>query len=115
VRDGINYETGNTSVVLAVYAPNKNRVSIIGEFPGSNWQEQVNYVMNKTPDGNYWWLRITGLTPGTEYAFQYLVDGNLKVGEPYAEKILDPFNDGGISASTYPDCVPIQRASPPVS
>lgn len=102
VRDGINYETGNTSVVLAVFAPNKNRVSIIGEFPGSNWQEQVNYVMNKTPDGNYWWLRITGLTPGTEYAFQYLVDGNLKVGEPYAEKILDPFNDGGISASTYP-------------
>lgn len=102
VRDGINYEAGNTSVVLVLYAPGKNRVSVIGEFPGSNWVEQNSYVMNKTPDGNYWWLRITGLTPGTEYAFQYLVDGATKVGEPYAEKVLDPSNDGTISATTYP-------------
>ncbi|HEY6063264.1 MAG TPA: alpha-amylase family glycosyl hydrolase, partial [Chitinophagaceae bacterium] len=106
VRDGINYETGNTSVVLVLYAPGKNRVSVIGEFPGSNWVEQSNYVMNKTPDGNYWWLRITGLTPGTEYAFQYLVDGTLKVGEPYSEKILDPSNDGSITAATYPSLKP---------
>jgi len=102
VRDGINYEAGNTSAVLVLYAPGKNRVSVIGEFPGSNWSEQTNYVMNKTPDGNYWWLRISGLTPGTEYAFQYLVDGTLKIGEPYAEKILDPNNDQFITASTYP-------------
>jgi hypothetical protein len=102
VRDGINYEAGNTSVVLVLYAPGKSRVSVIGEFSGSNWVEQSSYVMNKTPDGNYWWLRINGLTPGTEYAFQYLVDGTLKVGEPYAEKILDPSNDGTITAATYP-------------
>lgn len=102
VRDGINYESGNTSVVLVLYAPGKSRVSVIGEFPGSNWVEQSSYVMNKTPDGNYWWLRITGLTPGTEYAFQYLVDGNLKIGDPYSEKILDPNNDGFISSATYP-------------
>lgn len=102
VRDGINYETGNLSVVLVLYAPGKNRVSVIGEFPGSNWIEQSGYVMNKTADGNYWWLRITGLTAGTEYAFQYLVDGALKVAEPYCEKILDPFNDGAISPVTFP-------------
>lgn len=106
VRDGINYEAGNTSVVLVVYAPGKNRVSVIGEFPGSNWVEQTSYVMNKTPDGNYWWLRITGLTAGTEYAFQYLVDGTLKIGEPYAEKVLDPFNDPFIPATTYPSLKP---------
>lgn len=106
VRDGINYEPGNTSVVLVLNAPGKNRVSVIGDFPGSNWIEQTNYVMNKTPDNNYWWLRITGLTPGQEYSFQYLVDGTLKVGEPYAEKILDPFNDGFITASTYPGIKP---------
>ncbi|HET9746694.1 MAG TPA: hypothetical protein VFP97_13350, partial [Chitinophagaceae bacterium] len=33
VRDGINYEAGNTSVVLVLYAPGKNRVSVIGTFP----------------------------------------------------------------------------------
>ena len=104
VRDGINYETDNTAVTLVLYAPLKNRVSVIGEFPGSNWTEQAQYQMNKTPDGNYWWLRITGLTPGTEYAFQYLVDGTLKIADPYAEKILDPYNnnDQNIPSSTYP-------------
>lgn len=106
VRDGINYETNNTAATLVLYAPGKSRVSVIGEFPGSNWTEQASYAMNKTPDGNYWWLRITGLTPGTEYAFQYLVDGTLKVGEPYAEKILDPANDGFIPATTYPGLKP---------
>jgi glycosidase len=106
VRDGINYLTGNTSVVLVLNAPGKTRVSVIGEFSGSNWAEQTSYVMNKTPDGNYWWLQINGLTPGTEYAFQYLVDGSLKVGEPYAEKILDPSNDGFITATTYPSLKP---------
>jgi glycosidase len=103
VRDGINYEPGNTSVVLVLNAPGKNRVSVIGDFPGSNWQEQTSYVMNKTPDGNYWWIRLTGLTPGTEYSFQYLVDGSLRVGDPYAEKILDPWNDGSIPSTTYPN------------
>ncbi len=102
VRDGINYSANNTEVTLVLYAPGKSRVSVIGEFPGSNWIEQAGYVMNKTPDGNYWWLKITGLTAGTEYAFQYLVDGTLKIGEPYAEKVLDPFNDPNISAATYP-------------
>ena len=106
VRDGINYLTGNTSVVLVLNAPGKTRISVIGEFPGSNWTEQTNYVMNKTPDGNYWWLQINGLTPGTEYGFQYLVDGSLKVGEPYAEKILDPSNDGFITSTTYPSLKP---------
>ena len=106
VRDGINYLPGNTSVVLVLNAPGKTRVSVIGEFPGSNWTEQTSYVMNKTPDGNYWWLQINGLTPGTEYAFQYLVDGSLKVGEPYAEKILDPSNDGTITPATYPSLKP---------
>jgi len=106
VRDGINYETGNTSVVLVLYAPGKNRVSVIGSFPGGSWTEQATNQMSKTPDNNTWWIRITGLTPGTEYAFQYLVDGQLKIADPYSEKILDPNNDNGIPASTYPNLMP---------
>jgi glycosidase len=106
VRDGINYEAGNTSVVLVLYAPGKNRVSVIGSFPGGSWTEQATNQMNKTPDNNTWWIRITGLTVGMEYAFQYLVDGQLKIADPYSEKILDPFNDNSIPASTYPNLMP---------
>jgi 1,4-alpha-glucan branching enzyme len=91
---------------LVLYAPGKNRVSAIGSFPGGSWTEQATNQMNKTPDNNTWWIRINGLTPGTEYAFQYLVDGQLKIADPYSEKILDPFNDGSIPASTYPSLMP---------
>lgn len=110
VREGINYGADPTKVTLVLKAPMKNRVAVIGEFPGNNWTEQTLYVMNKTPDGIYWWLEITGLTAGTEYAYQYLVDGSLKIADPYTEKILDPYigennqsHDQNISAATYPN------------
>ena len=82
--------------------PAREGFAVIGEFPGSNWKEQSQFQMNKTPDGNYWWITINGLTPGKEYAFQYLVDGTLKIADPYTEKILDPTNDQYIPAATYP-------------
>lgn len=106
VRDGINYEANNTAATLVLYAPSKTRVGVIGDLPGSNWTEQLAYQLNKTPDGNYWWIRLTGLTPGTEYSFQYIVDGSLKIAEPYAEKILDPWNDPFIPTTTYPGLKP---------
>jgi 1,4-alpha-glucan branching enzyme len=102
VQTGINYGSDNKSVTLVLYAPGKSRVCVIGEFTGSNWQEQSQYQMNKTPDGNSWWITINGLTAGQEYAYQFLVDGTLKIADPYTEKILDPANDQYISSATYP-------------
>lgn len=100
LRDGINYEPGDTSATLVFFAPAKNGVFVIGDF--NNWTQAQKYQMNKSPDGNRYWLRITGLTPGTEYAYQFLVDGSLKVADYYTEKILDPNNDAFISPLTYP-------------
>lgn len=105
VKDGINYDPNHTDVTLVLYAPGKNRVSVIGEIAGNSWTEQAQYQMNKTPDGNYWWLKITGLTPGTEYAFQYLIDGSLKIADPYSEKILSA-DDQYITTATYPGLKP---------
>ncbi len=106
LRDGINYEANNTAVTFVLYAPGKSRVCLIGDLPGSNWDEQANYQMNKTPDGNYWWLRVAGLTSGTEYSFQYLINGNLPISDPYVEKVQDPWNDQFISSTTYPNLKP---------
>ncbi len=103
-KEGINYNPNNTAVTLVLYAPNKNDVMVLGDF--NNWTAQSAYQMNRTPDGNYYWVTITGLTPGTEYAYQYLIDGNLRVADPYAQKILDPNSDGQIDVITYPNLKP---------
>ena len=104
VRDGINYLAGDTSVVLVLFAPNKTNVSVIGDF--NNWQPTVQHQMKKTPDGQRFWLRLTGLVPATEYAFQYFIDNSLKVADIYAEKILDPWNDQYIPPANYPNLKP---------
>jgi len=105
-KTGINYGSDNKSVTLVLFAPGKGRVAVIGDFPGSDWTEQTQYELNQTPDGNYWWITITGLLAGKEYSYQFLVDGKLKIADPYAEKILDPANDPYISSSTYPGLKP---------
>lgn len=99
--DGINYETGDTSAILVLRAPGKTNVTVLGDF--NNWTQQTVYQMNKTPDGKFFWLRITGLTPATEYAYQYLVDGSITIADPYTQKVLDPANDPSITSATYPN------------
>lgn len=104
VQEGINYLSDETSVVLVLYSPGKSSVHVIGDF--NNWTQSVSTQMNKTPDGNYSWIQISGLTAGTEYAYQYIVDGNVRIADFYAEKVLDPDNDQFISATTYPNLKP---------
>jgi len=99
-RKGINYPSDN-SAALVLFAPFKEFVFVLGDF--NNWQPENNYQMKK--DGDHFWLEITGLESGTEYAFQYLIDGNIRIADPYSEKILDPWNDQYISNSTYPGLV----------
>lgn len=103
-KEGINYNAGNTSVTLVLYAPNKNNVIVLGDF--SNWAALCSNQMNRTPDANYYWITINGLTPGTEYGYQYLVDNSIKIADPYTEKVLDPDNDQYINATTYPNLKP---------
>jgi len=103
VQEGINYAANNTAVTLVLYAPNKNNVVVVGDF--SNWTIQCANQMNKTPDGNYYWITLTGLTPGTEYGYQYLIDNSIKTADPYTQKVLDP-DDSFIDAVTYPGLKP---------
>ncbi|GAA4845073.1 starch-binding protein [Algivirga pacifica] len=102
VKDGINYIDDQT-VVLVLLAPNKGDVFVTGDF--NNWAIDPNYQMKKTPDGERFWLQIGGLTPKKEYIFQYLVDGNLRIADPYTEKVADPWNDQYISEETYPGLI----------
>ncbi|HRI20682.1 MAG TPA: alpha-amylase family glycosyl hydrolase, partial [Panacibacter sp.] len=101
VKDGINYEPGDTSAILVLYAPSKKNVFVLGDF--NDWVQSSRYQMYNTPDGIRYWIRLTHLTPGTEYAYQYFIDNTLKVADYNTEKVLDPYNDKYISTTTYPN------------
>gem|GEM_PF-173882 len=104
VTQGIKYyESDPTKVTLSLLAPFKDHVYVIGEF--NDWEVLPDFQMNReTVSSNevYWWIDITGLNPGQQYAFQYLVDNEIRIADPYAEEVLHP-DDSFISESTYPN------------
>ncbi|MEN2282564.1 alpha-amylase family glycosyl hydrolase [Algoriphagus sp. SE2] len=101
---GINY-LSDTDVILALNAPGKKLVNVIGDF--NDWTITPSYQMNRTPDGEIFWLKITGLTPKKEYIFQYLVDGEIRIGDPYADKTSDPeYDQEIINQERYPGLLP---------
>lgn len=98
-KDGITYENNGTEAVLILYAPLKSRVAIAGDF--NNWVPTCSNILSK--DGDYFWTRITGLTPGSRVKYQYIVDDAIRVADPYTELILDPWNDSFIPSATFPN------------
>jgi len=103
MKDGFNINsTDNTKVTLVLYAPNKDFVNVIGDF--NNWQrDDTNYLLNKDSAKDRFWFELTGLTPQTNHMYQYLVDGVLRIADPYSTTILDESNDGFINTTTYPN------------
>jgi len=103
LKPGINYVNSST-VTLALFVPYKEFVYLVGDF--NDWKVNNDYAMNMyqpDTDSTLWWITLDNLTIGTEYAFQYLVDGEMRIADPYTDKILDPWNDNNIPSSTYPN------------
>jgi 1,4-alpha-glucan branching enzyme len=96
-KEGVVFINGGQSAILTLTAPGKQSVYAIGDF--NNWQPNAAQFMKKTPDGNKWWIQIDQLDASKSYAYQFLVDGNIKVADPYSEVVLDPDHDKYISAT----------------
>lgn len=94
VDQGIYYGQDGTSVTLCTYAASKdapaNRVFLIGDM--TEWRLKSDYQLKR--DGNYFWITLTGLTPGKEYGFQYAVersDGVRKqISDLFSTKVIHP-------------------------
>ena len=98
-NDGVTFLNAGKSVIFNLYAPKKKSVSIIGDF--NNWKTSTTYNLKNSKDGTRWWIQIDNLDPSIEYAYQYLIDDNIKVADPYTEKVLDPNSDYNVQNSTY--------------
>jgi 1,4-alpha-glucan branching enzyme len=101
---GINY-LSTTEVLLALHAPGKSIAHLIGDF--NDWKVLPDYQLKKTPDGQIFWIKVSGLVPQKEYIFQYLIDGDIRIGDPYADKTSDLFNDQEIiTQNRHPGLLP---------
>lgn len=99
-HEGIN-KWADDSLGFVLLAPGKKQVHLIGDF--NDWTISESYRMKK--DGDRFWIKIGGLQAGKEYICQYLIDGKIRIADPYADKISDPWNDKDISASVYPGLI----------
>ena len=110
IVNGIYYDKGNPNkVTLCTYAGSKTEpaknVFVVGDF--NNWTISNDYQLKQANDSAYFWIELTGLTSGKEYAMQYVVvraDGKVvRISDLYSEKVLHS-DDKWISGykSDYP-------------
>lgn len=99
MEQGIN-ELNDTTVFFKLYAPFKNRVYCLTSL--NDFLPDTLNAMTRTPGGSWWFLEMT-VPAGQPFTYQYMIDGDLRVADPYSEQVLDPWNDGYISSATYPN------------
>lgn len=96
-------DNGDGTVTFCLAAPGKNAVSLMGSWNGYalTADSQMNYHdYNGT---RYFWTTVSGIADGKDHPYYYLIDGQTAVGDPYANLVLDPWNDQYISSSVFPD------------
>lgn len=102
MKDGINLNTSDaTKATLVLYAPGKEFVHVIGDF--NNWEINDTYVLQKDTAKNRFWIELTGLTALQNHTYQYVIDGELRIADPYSTIVLSASNDQFIDNATYPD------------
>lgn len=90
------------SVTFCLAAPGKSSAMIVG-----SWDEyrMLNDRVMAYQDYNgqrYFWITIDGLDNSTPYPYYYLIDGNIKVADPYAHLVLDCYSDKWLRADVFP-------------
>ena len=110
IINGIYYDKVNpTKVTLCTYAGSKTEpaknVFVVGDF--NKWTISNDYQLKQANDSAYFWIELTGLNPGQEYAMQYVVvraDGKVvRISDLYSTELKHP-DDKWISGykSNYP-------------
>lgn len=100
---------------LQLFAEGKTDIYVIGNF--NDWSVADGGRMKRSVDGDIFWIELTDLPADEDVIFQYLVDYNIRVADPYSELVLDAFNDPFIPESVFPNipAYPGERTSGIVS
>jgi len=105
MKDGINLDPNDSSTAtLVLYAPFKDFVHVTGNFNENNWRLTNEFLLNKDTTTDRFWITLNDLDEGdANVLFQYVVDAEIKIADPYSTAILDEFNDVFITETTFPN------------
>lgn len=91
------------SVTFCLAAPGKSSVILIPSWDDYAIKPSNVMAYHDYNGYRYFWITVQGLDPATPYPYYYLVDGTIKVGDPYARLVLDCYNDKYLDDSIWPD------------
>lgn len=91
IQNGLNYYT-DTSFVFQLYAPQKSFVYLL--CPANSYTVNDSFRLKQSLDKKSWWLELPRrLFEEGNNTYQYQVDANLRIADPFSTVILDPDHD----------------------
>ncbi len=97
VQNGLNYFSDST-YLFQLHAPLKEFVFLL--CPENTYSPDAAFKMHQSEDENTFWIEL----PRTDFAsgnntYQYLLNGGIRIADPFSEVVLDPSNDFWIDAN----------------
>jgi 1,4-alpha-glucan branching enzyme len=91
------------SVTFCLGAPGKSSALIVGSW--NKYALDAKQLMNYQDHNGvrYFWTTLPDLADAKDHIYYYIVDGCTYVGDPYANLVLDPWNDQYIPSSVFPN------------
>lgn len=95
IQPGLNYLNDST-LIFKLTAPFKQHAFFLGNE--NKFNPDVNYRMQASIDATYFWIELPKIIfQNRNNTYQYLIDGNIRIADPFSTIILDPVNDEAIT------------------
>ncbi len=105
---GMTYNTD--AYGFALVAPGKDYVFLLCD--DNDYSVDLDYRLNRDLDGNTFWIEIPkGNFTQETGLYQFLVDGEIVIADPYSELVLDPWNDEHIIDQDFFPTYPTGRTT----
>lgn len=96
--DGLNIDS-KEELTLVLFAPGKSFVHLI--FPQNDWALDDQYLLFHDPKKDRFWITIPNYASTENFLYQYVVDGHLRIADPYSTLVLSEYNDAFIDDKTF--------------
>ena len=98
---GLSRDGSSQEITFVLTAPGKKFVHLIGELSSWELARSAQLKVDRSRGYERFWITLKAPSRKKEYAYQFVVDGEIRVADPFAKKVLAE-RDKEISRSVYP-------------